>query len=198
MSISEKISSVLENLDDKQRYGIFAGILLFVFLLNFFVLMQPQLTSLSKISPEIKTLKTDVKTATDNIARTSHYRGEVDRLRDGFERINFKIKKKEELPIILEKISVIADNNSIKLDHISPNSQDEEIILENNQRTYYHLPISIKARGAYHNFGKFLNDIENEDSFIGIGTFSITKSTDTRKHAIVMVLKAMVYEEVEQ
>ncbi len=198
--VSEQISSKLEELDEKQRYYIFGGILVFIFLINFFVLMQPQLNSLSKINPEIKTLKTDLKNVNNNLARLAQYRKEVDNLRINMDEVNEKVRKRGEVPIILEKISVIAEKNNIKINQIVPNPESEEVILENNERRYFDLPVTIKAKGNYHDFGRFINDIENNnEAFIKIGTFTIQNKNDSSKsHDINVVLMAMVYEKVKK
>ncbi|MCA9406954.1 MAG: hypothetical protein KC684_10475, partial [Candidatus Omnitrophica bacterium] len=66
MKVQEKIREFLEKVDQKQLYYIFGGIVLFVFLLDYFLLMRPQINSLNKINPEIIKLRKQIDDAKTN------------------------------------------------------------------------------------------------------------------------------------
>ena len=67
IKIPEQISSVFSKVEGKNRYYVFVGILFVVFLLDYFLLMSPQLSSLKKINPEIRTLSENIKKAKADI-----------------------------------------------------------------------------------------------------------------------------------
>ena len=73
MTLQNKISSYIESVDEKVIYYILGGILFSVFLLDYFVLMRPQIASLSKISPEIRLLSDDINKAKDDILQNAFF-----------------------------------------------------------------------------------------------------------------------------
>lgn len=191
----DQFSSLLDNIDEKTRYYIFGGILLFFFLLDYFLLMGPQLGALSKINPEIKILKEDISKAKTNIKMTSQYENQVDDLKRKVAIMNLRVKSREEVPMILENISVLANTNGVKIDNIMPSTADQEILLENDERIYYSLPITLEASSGYHDFGRFINNIETGDIFLKINTFTISSGKDSKRHNINLILGAVVFEE---
>ncbi|MBU0469400.1 MAG: type 4a pilus biogenesis protein PilO [Candidatus Omnitrophica bacterium] len=197
MTLQNKISSYIESVDEKVIYYILGGILFSVFLLDYFVLMRPQIASLSKIGPEIRSLSEDIKKAKDDILRSKQYELEVAKISDDVAKSNAKLKFKEEVPLILENISRMADDNGVKIDQIMPDAQDQQILLENEERRYYSLPIFIKATSGYHDFGRFLSELERGDIFFKVSSFGIISSRGEKKHLVEITLDAVVYEELK-
>ena len=168
---------------------------MFVFLFDYFILMRPQLATLAKISPENKVLSQDIQKADEDIQKLETYKGEVARLKAGIEEMNLKIKSKDEVPVILEHISLLADQNKVDVDQIMPASHDQQVLLEDNKRMYISLPVLVEARSGYHDFGRFLNDIEQDNILLGVRSFSVTATNDTQYHAVRLSLEAIVFEE---
>lgn len=194
--IKEQIVERLQNMDEKQRYMVFGGILLFVFLVDYFLLMKPQLDALYKVNSDSNVVSGQLKEAKDNIQKKDFYIKEVDKLKEKVVQSNEKVKTKDEVPFILEKISLLADQNNIKIDQILPNSENQELVLEDNSKKYYSLPIFIQARSNYHNFGRFINGIENSNIFFNIKSFTVTATENDREHKILLTLDAIIYETV--
>lgn len=190
-----KIPDILNKIDEKNRYYIFIGILVFVFLADYFVLMRPQFAALTKISPEIRILSQDIQKAKEEIQRMSSYQDEIKRLEDKIKGSSLKMRSKDEVPLILERISQLANQNGVEIDQIMPFSQDQEILLQDNKRTYYALPILVEARSGYHSFGRFLNQLERDNIAVDEAAFAITATDDTRYHKVKLNLEAMVFEE---
>lgn len=197
MTLQNKISAYVESVDEKVIYYILGGILFSVFLLDYFVLMRPQIASLSKISPEIRILSEDIQKAKDDILRSKQYELQVEKLREDVAKSNAKLKFREEVPVILENISRMADGNGVEIDQIMPDVQDQQVLLENNERCYYSLPISIKARSSYHDFGRFLSQLESGEIFINVSSFGVVSSRREKKHLVEVILDAVVYEELQ-
>jgi len=194
--ILSKISSAVEKIDDKNRYYVFVGILLLVLLLDYFLLMSPQLSALRKISPEINILATDIKKAKEDMAKLDSYKMDLQRMNEKFAEANLKVKSRAEISTILEYIANVASETGVKIDQIMPDTINQELLTENKQRKYFNLPIYMEARSGYHNFGRFLNKIEQNDVSLRIGTFTIVATSDMRNHAIKLTFKAMVFEDL--
>jgi type IV pilus assembly protein PilO len=175
---------------------VFIGLLVLVFILDFFLLMHPQISTLTKIGPEIEQLQKDIDKVKDDSGRINDYKKTVENLRSKADILNLSVKSKSEFPIILERVSTIASENGIKIDQIIPNTEKQELLLDKNNRKYYSLPINVDAEGGYHNLGRFINKIENDAVALQVGSFTLASSAASLKnHKIKMVLQATVYEE---
>ena len=99
--------------------------------------------------------------------------------------------------MILENISLLANKNGIKIDQIMPYPQDQSVLLKDKIRKYYALPILLDARGSYHDVGRFLFQIEDENDFLKVDTFTFSSGSSFRVHRFKLTLKAVVYEELD-
>ena len=194
MEFVDKIKTTIANLDEKNRYYVFGGVLLFVFLLDYLILMGPQLGALSKLNPENKILIEDIQTAKSEIQKLAQYRQDIVKMNEEMVRINARVRQKEEVPLVLETITLLANKNDVKIEQITPNPVDQKLLLDNKERKYYSLPIDIQAKAGYHNFGRFLNQIEREGLYLGVKNFTITPGAESRNEVIKITLKAVVYE----
>ena len=191
----EKIKSALANLDEKNRYYIFGGILLFVFLLDYFLLMRPQLGALAKLNPENKILSEEIQKAKDDIQQLTHYQKEVEKAKQKVEEVNLKVRSREEVSAILETITLLANKNGVKIEQITPDTTDQKVLLDNKERKYYALPIDVQAKAGYHDLGRFLNQVETEGLFLAVNNFTISSSGELRYQNVKLTLKAIVFEE---
>lgn len=194
LNITEKLGRI----SDQNRLYLFIGVLIFVFLLDYLMWMKPNLAMLAKITPENKVLSGDIQKAEGDIQRLESYKGEAARLKAGIEEMNLKIKSKDEVSMILEHVSLLADQNKVDVDQIMPSSHDQHVLLEEEKRVYLSLPILVEARSGYHDFGRFLNDIEQDHISLGIRSFSVTATSDTQYHAVRLTLEAIVFEEEQK
>ena len=80
MKLPDKISSWIESADDKQKIYIFWGIVFLVFVLDYFLVMGPQIRTLTKINPEIKLLAEQLEKTNNDFKRVGQYREEIQRL----------------------------------------------------------------------------------------------------------------------
>ena len=197
IKIPEQVSSVFSKVDGKNRYYVFVGVLFAVFLLDYFLLMSPQLSALRKICPEISAVSENIKKAKEDIKKLNVYRTDLEEVSKKFTEANLKIKSRDEVSFVLEHIAYIASETGIKIDQIMPDTLGQELLTENNQRKYFDLPIYMEARSSYHNFGRFLNKIEQNDVSLRVGTFSIVVTSDTQYHAIKLTFRVTIFEDVQ-
>lgn len=185
----------LKKLDPKYHYYILGGALLFVFLLNYFLLLRPLLGSLNKVNTQISELKhnlTDVKT---DIARVDQNREQLEKIRNEVNEVKVKIRSAQEVPVILEDISRIATAQGIKIEQLMPLKDQKVLLAKQKDVEYYALPILIQARSAYHDLGRWLEQLEQEKIFYGLGNLSIVSNPkDTMRHQIQMTIKAAIFE----
>ena len=195
--IGEKYLEFVNKLDDKTRYWIFGGILLVFFLLDYFILMRPQIATLTKIGPDIEILMKDISQAKENVQKESYYRSEVTSIENELAVLSSRIKSHEEVPLILQRLSKIADDNGVIINNIMPSTFDRESLLSKDKIEYYSLPINIEARSDYHSFGRFLNQIEQDDIIFRVGLFSIGSEDNGKEQSVKLTIKALVFEEIQ-
>jgi len=193
MNIPRLISSKLTALDEKNRYYVLGGILLFIFLLDYFLIMQPQLKTMMALNPKITILAKDFKRVKGDIPRYNQYQEEVLKLREKKMVSGTKILLKEEISMILENISRIANRVGVRINQIMPIKDSQQLALTNEDGNYYTLPILVDAKGGYHDIGRFFNQVENDPIFMSITDFDITANTsDPTHHSTRITIKAYV------
>lgn len=188
----EKLNALIEKIDEKNRYYIFVGLLLFVFLIDYFILMRPQLSALSKIGPEIKLLSDDFKRAKDDLKKIDFYKAEVERFRLKSNEMQARVKYRGEIPLVLERISKIAMQNHIKIEQIIPQAGNQKLLLDGKDKKFYRVPITIDARGKYHDLGRFLNAIEQDRLAMFPLSFSVISGGENKSHIVKLTLGAIV------
>ena len=62
----------------------------------------------------------------------------------------------------------------------------------------FSVPIFMDANGGYHDFGRFLNQLETEEICLSVTDFSIaSRQADKSHHAIKMTLDAIIFEGIQ-
>jgi len=191
----DKVIGKLQDMEPKNWYIVFAAIIVVILALDYFLVMRPQLGTLSKMNPEIKTLSDNLKKTKDDIGKITEYKTQVQDLKGKVDQLRLRVRTKQEVPFIIEKISRIAHKNDLKIDQIMPNTADESVLLDHLERTYFDLPILIEARSTYHDFGRFINALESDDTFFKVDEFTVAAMAGSRLNTVKMTLKTIVYEE---
>lgn len=194
IKLPDKFLEKIEHIDQKGWSYIFAGALFLFFTLDYFLLMKPQLGTLMKINPEIKLLSDQMNRAKNDIQRLSFFREEIKRLNKDIGVLQQKVKTKDSVSQILKNISLIAESNGVKINQIMPVLQDQELLLESGENKYYFIPIQIEAKSGYHNFGRFINQLENQEPYLTLGIFSVTGDNEVKEYKIKLLLKAVVFD----
>ncbi|HOY09366.1 MAG TPA: type 4a pilus biogenesis protein PilO, partial [Candidatus Omnitrophota bacterium] len=118
--VKNQMGSVVNKINEKSPFFLMAGI--FVVILGVFYLfpLQFQLKTLQAINPKLEELNRDVAETRNNILRVNQYKKELARLEDKYQNLQRRIKRKEDVPFLLENISRIADKHSVKVEQILP------------------------------------------------------------------------------
>lgn len=191
-NVSEKISEFLKNAGNRTKYMIFGGILLFIFLLDYFLIMSPQLSTLVKVSTKISTLAADIERTKNDMIRLPQYKTDIEKLKNELALLEQSIQPKEAVPIILERISQQAIADGVKVDQITP-GQNQEMLLEKDGKQYFSLLISMEARCGYHNFGRFINHLENDSIVFWPDNILMTNVGEQRTNLVKLTLQTIIY-----
>lgn len=182
------------HLEKKYLNYFLGGALVFVFLLDYLILMRPQLGALMKVSPKIKLLSEQIQQTKEDFKKLNFYRKEVEVLEGQLITLREGLKAKAEIPLILERVSRIANNNHVRIDQLIPNMTIQDKLLENNKYLYFSLPIFVEGKAGYHDFARFINQLEQDDIFFDVKLFTVTAGQSTKKHNIRLTLNTIIEE----
>ena len=95
---------------------------------------------------------------------------------------------------LIENISVLAIKEFVKISEIKPQLDIKPTSALNTQDYKFSpLKIEIEASSGYHQLGRFLNKLENENPFISVKEFSIKQEPNNNsRHNIRLVLMTFI------
>ena len=196
MNLNLNLNKILEyfnNLNDQARYAILAGVVFLIILLEVILLVLPQIGSIARVNDQITKLSEDTQQVLVDRARINLLRKNLQEGRDQSAFLSHKMRSMQEVPGILSTISSIANEYGVKIDQLVPEKNLQEALKVEAGSKYYALPVVIKARCGYHNFGHFINKLENEDLFFITSDFIIQndgKATNT--HLFSLTIKIIL------
>ncbi|HLD88248.1 MAG TPA: type 4a pilus biogenesis protein PilO [Candidatus Omnitrophota bacterium] len=181
----QNIMRGINGADIKVRYGIFFGILLAVFALDYFLIMAPQIRSLKGLGEAAKTTSADVQRVNNDLQRIRQIKDGLNSSRAELEAMSVKVRSLQEVPVILEEISRTANQFNVKIDQVKPLSESQETLISTPEEKYYALPIVIQARSGYHMFGHFLNTLESGRLFLTLTNWRMEAGGQADKEILV-------------
>lgn len=192
------INSKIKKLDPKYRYYIFGGALIFVYLLNYLLILGPLLGSLTKMGTKISELQQSMQSVKSDMNRIDQNRAQLEKIRTQINDVKIKIRSNQEVPLILEDISKSANDYGVKIDQLMPHKDQMEVLVKNDKMKYYALPIMIQVRSSYHDLGRFLAQLEADQIFYNISGFSIvTNPKSATFHTVQLTFKSVISEKNE-
>ena len=190
---SDFIMDALSKLSEKNRYYILGAILIAMILVNYFLPMRWMLKRFSEINPKASTLLKNLHQAKRDIRSQEKYRMQVAQLREQMKKAGSQILSKDEIPTILEEITMLAQQSRIKVNQIMPLKEYQKLAFTNDEGKFLSLPISLNLRGGYHDIGRFLNRMEKDKIFMSVTDFEIAASGDDPiRHTVSMTVKTFI------
>src|SRR3989338_8205400 len=150
MRFLEVLLDKLPPLEDKNRNFILIGFMGAILLVFYFVAIGPQLGTLSKVNPQISLMSQDIIKAKEDSQKVSEYQGEIGKLENTITEINQRIRSREELPVVLEGISRLADEHNVHVNQLMPQVEAQEVLLTNSEGKFFGLPILLDVSSGYH------------------------------------------------
>ncbi|MFH1655607.1 MAG: type 4a pilus biogenesis protein PilO [Candidatus Omnitrophota bacterium] len=190
----------MKNIDfkdfDFQKYSkkIIAIAVTLIILLDFFLIMKPQVRWAKDLNRKNKELKTYIDLTLTNFEAIAQLQERLQGSKEGVEDIEKRVPSEEDIPLILEDISTASNDTMIKIFQMKPMRQKKEEMLKSALGQYYRIPISIDAKGSYHSFGKFLSTLENSEIFMSVDYLEINPSAkDLRRHNISLTINTFIF-----
>lgn len=153
-----------------------------------------RLASLEEKETELKQLF-ELKQA--KAANLDSYKKQLEEIQKTFGSLLNQLPGKTEVADLLTDVTQTGLSNGLEFDFFKP--QDEI-----PKDFYVELPIELKVRGEYHEFGKFMSGVAGLPRIVTIHDFSITKAkkTDTKirrdKHQLIIEANAKTYRYLDE
>lgn len=181
-----KIISDLKN-NPKQMLVVIAGVsfILIVLYLNFILI--PQVGGVFGGIMRMSKAQSDLRSAQTDVARIPKIKQSIASFEEKVNTYEKMLPAQQEIPSLLENLSNMAKDSSIKIVGITPVSVKEEKL--NKDQIYKEQPILISAKSGYHELGKFLNNLENSDRFMKVADIQIKSSPAApKKHDVELLV----------
>ncbi len=156
-------------------------------------LMRWQFNSIKNSGPEVNQLKQNIDTLNSDIARMEDEKKRQDMERKMFKERPRKIPSNEMLPQVLSRISDLANKNGVKIMQIDANRSKGKPAQPAAGEPYPWVPVTADLICEYHQFGAFLNDIEEMDEVVAVMDFRMIPDPEkANKQNINITFKAYV------
>lgn len=166
---------------DKKKMLLMVLVSIAIIFADFNTLLKLQLKGLKSISPQVIRLKKDIRKLKKDLPNLKSKEAEIKE--KGHSRLKKFILEKE-IPLLLEKISLSANQNNVRLTKILP-SRDPKT------PNYFFIALDLVC--DYHGLGRFLNELENAEDFIAVEEIKIrSTSSDYLQQNVNLLLKTYV------
>jgi Tfp pilus assembly protein PilO len=155
------------NLDVKVRLAIFGACVAVIVSLDYFLLIRLQLKWLADIQTATQTVIADTGRVKADLQRVGQIKENVESTRKEMDMIKAKVRPMEQVPVILEEISKVANEFHVDIQQLEPLKNEKEPLLPEEKAK----PAAKNAKAPakpviaeyYHMFGQFLNKLESSN-----------------------------------
>jgi Tfp pilus assembly protein PilO len=188
-----KVLEQFNNLNDQTRYAVLGALVFVIILLDVFLLVMPQIGSISDNNDQIKQLSDETQQVLTDRQRIRQLKKNLEDSRAQLNALTARVRPIQEVPAILSTISSIANEYGVKIDQLEPEKGQQESLKAASADKYYALPVLIKAHCGYHMFGHFLNKLEQEDMYFIMQDFIIQNDgANTNAHSFSLTIKIIL------
>lgn len=172
------------------------GLVCAIILVGYFLLfLNPLLSKLFDISRKMNKLKSDFSIAELSIDSMPKMKKEIRELESKAVSYSNKLPKEEEMPALLESLSMMARDSDVKITKILPvkGVETSKSAKQPKHGIYEEKEILINGQCGYHQLGAFIAKLENAERFMEISDITIEniKATPNR-HNVQLIVKTFV------
>ena len=173
---------------DQKKIAIMVGSVVgFVAWIALFLL--PQLNAWSQNRSKTGALKQKLDQTHGALAQLPNIEKELIRLRNQYELPAVTPPPEEQLPELLEMIAQAARTSQVNLLSVKPGGKLNQ--LSPGPTGYLELPIEVEALAGYHQFGKFLDILENSENLVRVQKLRLQSDpSDLFRHQTTLVMQA--------
>ncbi|MDE2027119.1 MAG: type 4a pilus biogenesis protein PilO [Candidatus Omnitrophica bacterium] len=189
----KKVIDAFNKLSEQSRYGVVIFIVILIVLLDVVFLALPQLGSIGAANNKIRDMGENTRQIMTDKARIGSLKKNLEETRLQFTSLSNKVRALQEVPAILTTISSVANQYGVQIDQLVPDQSGQQALTKTPEAQYYALPVTIKARGGYHNFGRFINKLENSELFFIMKDFIIqNEAANPNRHVFSLTINLIL------
>ncbi|MCU0652595.1 MAG: type 4a pilus biogenesis protein PilO [Candidatus Omnitrophica bacterium] len=179
---------------------LIAIVAVFILYADYAFVLQPQLKNINDTGVKISKKKIDIDTLLKDLVKLQEAKRKAGETESSVLSKSKRILSDEDIPLLLNEISAIANICQIKIMQIKPVKEAvKEVkpvkVRPTKTRNFTAELITLELTGEYHNFGKFINILEGNEVFLAVDDFKISPiSGNYLQQNIKMVLKTYVKE----
>ena len=174
---------------DNKKVLVVILICLIIIYIDFSFLIKSQRQAITSVGEKTIKLKQDIDALTKDLATMQQAQTKQE--------VALKVKKiisEEQMPMLFQEISNIANKNNIKIMEMIPSKEskakEEKALVAPKTPLAF---ITLDLFGGYHNLGRFINDLENAEILMAVENLKIVpQQNDYFKHGITLILKTYV------
>lgn len=159
---------------DNKKIAVIMLVLAAIVYLDFSFVAKLQLESIKNIDPKISKLRKDLDVLSQDLLRMQALKNKQAEMNKN---LSAKIKKfisEEQVSALLRDISDLANKNNVKIEQIRPSRESPQAKPDKTVSKYTPLSINLELTCDYHRLGKFINDLENAETYIALQKLNIT------------------------
>ncbi len=185
--INSNDSFITELISDKKKLILVAismGIFLYI---DLGMIFPAQIKGLKNIGKDISIKAEEIKSVKLGLSQAKNTQIKTEAV------LVKRVISESEIMILLQRISEIANERNISLAQIKPlkNKSLKDEVVEG--QSFSPFSVSLEFDTDYHNFGVFLNKLEQMDILSGVSDLHIINSNDSYlKQSFIVTLKAYV------
>jgi Tfp pilus assembly protein PilO len=179
---------------DKKKIILIVLFSLIIIYIDSSLVMKMQRKGIKKVKERVVKVKQEIESLDRDLAAMHDLESKPEEIKNEAVLKAKKIVTEEEIPSLLQGISGIANKRNVKIMQINqlkdPKAKDEVFFGKEKLKT---VAITLDLMCDYHNFGGFINDLDNLEQFMAIQEIKIIPNPkDYFSQRVNLVLKIYV------
>lgn len=178
----EKLQSDFSNLDPDNigswplpvKVACWLLAMVAVVVLSYQLVLKEQQAGLDLETQKELKLRTEFEQKVQDAANLDAYRAQMKEMSDSFSALLLQLPKDTEVPGLLDDISNIGQQSGLNFEAI-------DLQQEKKADFYVELPISVKVKGGYHDFGAFVSGVAGLPRIVTLHDFVIVPTSSVDK-----------------
>jgi Tfp pilus assembly protein PilO len=189
----QKIILKLKGMPAKVLFPVLGGGLFLFVALDVFLVIRPQVNSISALNSRMTELATNISDLKSNSGRMKQFQASLEDARTQMARFKAMVHQPDGVAGVVQKVSTTANEYGVKIDQVVPQRSDGVILVTNDDGKYTSLSILVRARAGYHELGRFIRRLEKESVYWQFDAVDITADqADPARHAVKLQMKILI------
>lgn len=176
---------------EKDRQVIYIAIIVIIIVVDVIFILGWQFHSLFKNIKMTADKRQAIITLENDIRNLDKLKQEIIDLEKKINNLELMIAKEQDVSVLMEDISNLADKTGVKVIQIKPAiDEDSSSIVSAKDARFQEVEIKIIATAGFHQLGNFINKIETADKFFKLSSLEI--ETDNKDYFLQSIRLSLV------